>query len=53
MLLNNQGTEVIVNTKNMSHDHRVDTLSTLREVLVPASHKGAHGFSIEARANLK
>lgn len=53
MLLNNQGTEVVINTKNMSHDQRADILSPLREVLVPASHKGAHGFSIEARAKLK
>lgn len=55
MLLNSKGQIVSVpdgfhKMNRMSQEH---FLAPLREVHEPRSHKGAHGFNIEARAKLK
>ena len=52
MLLNNKGQIVSVpagfdKMNRMSKEH---FLAPLREVLEPRSHKGAHGFSLQERA---
>jgi gamma-glutamyltranspeptidase len=52
MLLDNKGNNVAIpagfNSLNrMSQEH---FLAPLREVLEPRSHKGAHGFSLQERA---
>lgn len=55
MLLNTKGQIVSVpanfhKESRMSQEH---FLAPLREVLEPRCHKGARGFSVEARAKLK
>lgn len=53
MLIDNKG-NIVTAPKNFANgEERADFLAPLREVLEPRSHKGAHGFNIEARAKLK
>lgn len=55
MLINNKGNNVAIPSgfDKMNRQSQEFFLAPLREALEPRSHKGAHGFNIEARANLK
>ena len=55
MLINNKGNVVAIPAgfDKMHRQSQEFFLAPLREVLEPRSHKGAHGFNIEARAHLK
>lgn len=55
MLLNSKGQIVSVPAgfDKMNRQSQEFFLAPLREFHEPRSHKGAHGFNIEARARLK
>ena len=50
MLIDNKG-NIVTAPKNFANgEERADFLAPLREVLETRSHKGAHGFSLQERA---
>lgn len=55
MLIDNKGNNVAIPSgfDKMNRRSQEYFLASLREVLEPRSHKGEHGFNIEARAKLK
>lgn len=55
MLIDNKGNNVAIPSgfDKLHRQAQEHFLAPLREVLEPRSHKGAHGFNIEARAKLK
>ena len=55
MLLDNKGQIVFVPAgfHKKTREKQEEFLTPLREFHEPRSHKGAHGFNIEARAHLK
>ena len=52
MLLDNKGNNVAIPSgfDKMNRQSKEFFLAPLREVLEPRSHKGAHGFSLQERA---
>ena len=50
MLFNTKGNIVTAPKHFANGEERADFLAPLREVLEPRSHKGAHGFSLQERA---